>query len=92
MNKETSSFSGVILSVSEVATIDRKDKKPFRKRLIGIKKEDGQVGYFESRKELEKELPAGMKVTVHYYFAGSSKNDKCYNNVIISHMQCHDNG
>lgn len=87
MNKETTSFSGTIHSVSPVATIDRKDKKPFRKRIIGIKKTDGQVGFFESRKDLEKDLLIDTPVTIHYYFAGSVKDEKCYNNLIISHMQ-----
>lgn len=87
MNKETTSFSGTIHSVGQVNTIDRKDKKPFRKRIIGIRKADGQIGFFESRKDLEREIPIGTKVTIHYYFAGSIKEDKQYNNLIISHMQ-----
>lgn len=87
MTRETSSFDGKIESVGQINTIDRKEKKPFRKRIIGIKKEDGQVAFFESRKDLDKDLPIGSDVTVHYYFAGSVKGDKQYNNVIINHIQ-----
>ena len=86
-NRETNSFDGVIEHVGDINTIDRKEKKPFTKRLIGVKKEDGQLAFFELRKDLDKELPIGTKITVHYYFAGSVKGDKWYNNAIIKDMQ-----
>lgn len=87
MQRETSSFDGKIECVGEVNTIERKEKKPFKKRIIGVKKEDGQLAFFESRKDLDKDLPIGSDVTVHYYFAGSIKGEKWYNNAIINHIQ-----
>ena len=87
MNKETDSFEGTIQCVGEISTIQRKDKKPFDKRLIGVQKDDGQLAFFESRKQLDMELPIGTRVVMHYYWAGSIKNEKMYNNIIVTHIQ-----
>lgn len=87
MTRETTSFDGKIECVGEINTIERKEKKPFRKRIIGVRKDDGQLAFFESRKDLDNEIPVGSLVTIHYYFAGSVKNEKWYNNAIINHIQ-----
>lgn len=86
MQKETSTISGEVYSVSEVISIERNNKKPINKRTIGVKTEDQQLVFFESRINLKQHLPEGTKVVVDYYFAGSIKGERSYNNIIAENI------
>lgn len=88
MAKVTDTFTGKIHCIGEIISVQRKDKQTFDKRTIGVQKEDGQIGFFEMRKNLEAEnIQVGLDVTVHYYWAGSIKDKKWYNNIVITHIQ-----
>lgn len=86
MQKSTAILCGSVQSVGPVITISRENKRPFEKRIIGIETEDQQLVFFESRNNLRESLPVGTKVEVEYYFAGSIKGDKSYNNIIASNI------
>lgn len=84
MERQLDTFTGEITHITEVRTIERLAKAPFKKSTIGIKKSDGQTAFFENRKKLKEELNVGDIVTIIYYWAGSIKDDRMFNNVIIS--------
>ena len=84
MQKETCSLYGKVHSVGPTISIDRDKKRPFKKRIVGVETEDQQLVFFESRNNLNQPLKIGSSVEVHYYFAGSIKGDKNYNNIIAS--------
>lgn len=82
MNKKTVIFYGEVVSVGDIMNIDRKGKRPLKKRIVGVKSDDQQLVYFEQREKLDEKLELNQPVSVHYYFAGSSKGEKNYNNII----------
>lgn len=83
-NRKIYQLEGKITIVTESVTIERKDGNPFNKRTIGVVTDEKQVVFFESRKDLNVQWQIGDKVKINYYFAGSFKADKIYNNVIAS--------
>lgn len=86
MPKETSTMYGRVHSTGPIISIDRENKKPFRKRIIGVESEDQQLVFFESRNNLDAPLKIGTEIEVEYYFAGSIKGDKQYNNIIAANI------
>lgn len=86
MLKKTCYFEGEVISMGEIISI-QKGNKEFKRRLLGVISEDNQVIYFEARKTLNGLPDIGKKVKVEYYFAGSCKGDKVYNNIVILNIE-----
>jgi hypothetical protein len=86
MLKNTSLFGGKVLSVGPITVIE-KGSRNFKRRLLGVISEDNQVIYFEVRKGLNDMPELGKEIVVEYYFAGSCKGDKVYNNIILLTIQ-----
>lgn len=83
MKKNLMSMTGKVISVGAVVSIEKKHKT-YSRRLIGVQSEDEQVVFFEQRKDFDVDYSAGMPVKVDYYFCGSMKGDKVYNNIIAT--------
>lgn len=89
-SKNTFTICGRIHSVTPVVVITRENKAPFSKRIVGVKTEDQQLVFFESRTALQKDLPIDTSVVVDYYFAGSIKGTMNYNNIIATNIKVHE--
>lgn len=83
-NRKTYNLEGKVIISTDVVQIERKDGNPFSKRTIGVETNEKQIVFFESRVNLDNEWEIGEQVKVQYYFAGSVKGDKIYNNIIAS--------
>ena len=83
-NRKTYNLEGEVIISTDVVQIERKGGNPFTKRTIGIETNEKQVVFFESRVDLDTKWQIGKQVKVQYYFAGSIKGDKIYNNIIAS--------
>ncbi|ALN97177.1 single strand DNA binding protein [Flavobacterium phage Fpv1] len=83
-NRKTYNLEGKVIISTDVVQIERRDGNPFSKRTIGVETNEKQVVFFESRVDLDNEWQIGEQVKVQYYFAGSIKGDKIYNNIIAS--------
>jgi|694.fasta_scaffold00217_81 hypothetical protein len=83
-NRKTYSLEGKIIAVTNAIQIERRDGNPFNKRTIGVETNEKQIVFFESRIDLDTQWKIGEKVSVQYYFAGSIKGEKVYNNIIAS--------
>lgn len=84
MKKKCNVAEGEIFSVSDPIKIKRQQKAPFTKITLGLVTEDGQKIFFEVREMVSgwSDLKVGQPASVEYYFTGSIKGDKVYNNVI----------
>lgn len=83
-NRKTYNLEGKVIISTDIMQIKRKDGNPFCKRTIGVETNEKQVVFFESRIDLDTNWEIGEQVLVQYYFAGSVKGDKIYNNIIAS--------
>lgn len=88
MNKNLSIIEGEIISVSAPLHIERREKPSFVKVTMGLRTSDGQIIFFEVRESVIsfEQLLSGGTASVEYYFAGSIKGDKKYNNIIAKHI------
>ena len=86
MDRKYFQLEGRISLVTESSEIKKKNGKTFSKRTINVETEDQQVVFFESRINLEIDWEIGKKVKVLYYFCGSIKGDKMYNNVVAANI------
>lgn len=84
MKKRCNVVEGEIISVSKPIKIERQQKASFTKVTMGLRTDDGQIIFFEVRDILSgwDILKLGETATVEYYFAGSTRGDKVYNNII----------
>jgi len=83
-NRKTYVLEGKIITLTDVIQIERKNGNPFSKRTIGVETNEKQIVFFESRIDLDTEWQIGEQIKVEYYFTGSIKGDKVYNNVVAS--------
>ena len=89
MIKKTATIVGKVITKSEVVTIPRANKDDLLKQSIGIETDDGQKVFFEVKPnhfEKVKFIRMGMEISVSYFFSGSEKNGKQYNNIWISEI------
>lgn len=82
MDRNTVQFQGTIDYIGEIVTVKRENKKALSKRTVGVISDDNQRVFFEYRDKLDRNIGVGDAVKVDYYFSGSAKNDKLYNNII----------
>ena len=84
MKKNLNVIKGEITDISSIITIERQQKSSFRKVTVGVMTEDGQLIFFEVRDVVKgwDAIKVGEQVSISYYFAGSIKDDKLYNNII----------
>lgn len=75
-------FVGEIITIGDVFVLERNERPSINKRTIGVKGYGQQVVYFEHRNTLNENIKIGSLVRVAFYFAGSQKGDKNYNNII----------
>lgn len=86
MQKEKNIIYGKIHNVGPIISVNRSEKKPLKKRIVSVETQDQQLIFFESRNNLNRNLEIGTFVKVEYYFAGSIKGDRNYNNIIASNI------
>lgn len=86
MQKNLSKISGKVISVSEPIFIERKEKNSFTKVTVGVSTKDQQTIFFELRETLPLMPEVNDNVIVSFYFAGSTKGEKVYNNIIATNF------
>jgi len=90
MQKNYTTFTGNIHSLTDTISIKRASKKDFFKRIIGLKTEDNQLMFIEARNSklaLLENVSLNDYVTVEVSFEGSEKNDKQYNNIFLYNLK-----
>ena len=84
-----SELKAYIEYIGQIETYERKNKSSLVKQNITLKTKDGQRLFAELRShcfEKVKYLRKGQSVKIGYNFAGSIKNNKRYNNIIINEI------
>lgn len=90
MDKQNFELIANVVSIGNVETFERMGKTPLSKRNIALETEDGQKLFCEIRPsnfEVAEYIRSGHKIKVSYIFAGSSKGDRQYNNIIITKLE-----
>lgn len=90
MQNQNFKLTGNILFIGEIETYERQGREPLSKRMIALEVGNGQKLFAEIRPsnfEVSQYLRAGQRVKVSYVFAGSEKNGKQYNNIIITEIE-----
>lgn len=89
MHKETINKVVQIVYMSEVKLFRRNKKQDFSKVMVDVVTTDDQTIYCEVRNnniEILANFRVGDLVTIEFFFAGSEKNGKKYNNCVIVNM------
>ena len=86
-NKKLQNITASILFINTVKTFKRVGKPDLHTQDIGLITEDNQKLFCEIRSnnfDKVKFMRVKHNVKVSFYFAGSEKNGKHYNNIIVS--------
>lgn len=90
MRKQLTVITGEVFSLSKPLHVERLKKASFTKKTLGIITKDQQKVFFELREPFLEELKVGDNVTIEFYFAGSIKEEKSYNNLIVANAIIHE--
>lgn len=90
MRKQLIAITGEVFSISKPLHVERLKKASFTKKTLGIVTKDQQKVFFELREPFLEELEVGDNTTIEFYFAGSTKGEKSYNNLIVANAVVHE--
>lgn len=88
--KKTQTLRVQLSELGELQVFSRRGRPDFSKRMVDAVTADGQKLYGEVRNSMIPVLnhfKVGDIVEIDYFFAGSEKDGKKYNNIIIVNLQ-----